>query len=100
MVHFACGDATSANPLETLDVVADVAAGARASSSHRRVEVPVSLPGAAPARRSTSDLWGAVKSSQPGMPSPRVRISVSANASNPNPLAHPDPHPHPNPNLI
>ena len=30
MVHFACGDATSANPLETLDVVADVATGARA----------------------------------------------------------------------
>ena len=30
MVHFACGDATSANPLETFDVVADVATGARA----------------------------------------------------------------------
>ena len=28
--YFACGDATSANPLETLDVVADVATGARA----------------------------------------------------------------------
>jgi len=49
--------------------------------------VPVSLPGAAPARRSTSELWGAVKASQPGMPSPRVRISVTTGSTPPPPPA-------------
>ena len=64
----------SQGPVISPAELGNVSAGARRGSSHKRIEMPVSLPGPAPARHSSSELWDAC---QIPAASPRVRVSVS-----------------------
>ena len=81
----------SQGPVISPAELGNVSAGARHGSNHKRIEMPVSLPGPAPARRSSSELWGA-----PGLSaaSPRVRVSVSTGSAAPPPPPYaPPPQP-------